>query len=216
MNHNPADAPLIVPILSAGRHRNPKRGACFMEFASYLAGEPWSDHPACTDPLLAALARDVNDQLSDARRSELAPLIHRVVGLTNDDPLVGTHIAVQSAIAALPIAAMERQRALAVALIGVRVRVDSALLATAIDAALDDVPDAARWAHDFVETTRVLPHDYARSEVAMVHASVTAITEACVRDASDRLVSLLAVAIETLEAARPLTAGTPVSRLEHA
>jgi len=28
-----------------------------MEFASYLAGERWSDHPACTHPLLAVLAR---------------------------------------------------------------------------------------------------------------------------------------------------------------
>ena len=32
-----------------------------MELASYLAGERWSAHPPCTHPLLAALARDVND-----------------------------------------------------------------------------------------------------------------------------------------------------------
>ncbi len=41
-----------------------------MELASYLAGERWSDHPACTHPLLAAVARDVNDYTSgyeDAR-----------------------------------------------------------------------------------------------------------------------------------------------------
>ena len=49
--------PSVMPILSAGRHRSPRQGACFMEFASYLAGERWSDHPACTHPLLAALAR---------------------------------------------------------------------------------------------------------------------------------------------------------------
>ncbi|WP_344829386.1 hypothetical protein [Nonomuraea dietziae] len=42
-----------MPILSRGRHRNPRKGACFMELASYLAGERWSDHPACTHPLLA-------------------------------------------------------------------------------------------------------------------------------------------------------------------
>ncbi len=28
-----------------------------MELASYLAGERWSDHPACTHPLLAEAAR---------------------------------------------------------------------------------------------------------------------------------------------------------------
>ena len=47
-----------LPILSRGRHRNPKRGACFMELASVLAGERWSDHPSCTHPLLAQLAPD--------------------------------------------------------------------------------------------------------------------------------------------------------------
>ena len=52
---------LAVPVLSRGKHRNPRKGACFMEFASYLAGEPWSDHPACTHALLAGVARDVND-----------------------------------------------------------------------------------------------------------------------------------------------------------
>ena len=36
-----------------------------MEFASYLAGERWSDHPRCTHPLLSAVARLVNDNTSD-------------------------------------------------------------------------------------------------------------------------------------------------------
>jgi len=57
--------PELVPVLSRGKHRNPRKGACFMEMASYLAGEPWSDHPACTHPLLAAMARGVNDLLDD-------------------------------------------------------------------------------------------------------------------------------------------------------
>ena len=32
-----------------------------MEMASYLAGERWSDHPKCTHPLVASVARMVND-----------------------------------------------------------------------------------------------------------------------------------------------------------
>ena len=80
-----ADAPDLVPVLSRGKHRSPRRGACFMELASYLAGEPWSDHPACTHPLLAALARDVNDYTSDAGRGALVELIPSVIGLTGDD-----------------------------------------------------------------------------------------------------------------------------------
>jgi hypothetical protein len=49
--------PDMLPVLSRGKHRNPRKGACFMELASYLAGERWSDHPACTHPLLASVAR---------------------------------------------------------------------------------------------------------------------------------------------------------------
>jgi hypothetical protein len=187
-----------------------------MEFASYLAGEPWSDHPACTHPLLAALARDVNDQLSDARRADLAPYIHRVVGLTSDAPRASTWIATRAAIAALPIAAVERQNALAVALIGVRSRTDDRAIAEAIDVALTEVPDAARWARTFVESTRVLPHDYARSEAAMVHASVTAIAAACVVDAEDRLVAVLVEAIESLENATAVTREVAPQILQHA
>src|SRR5690554_5096431 len=67
-----------MPQLSRGRHRSAKTGACFMEFASYLAGEPWSDSPQCTDPLLSHLARAVNDLLPDSRRNEIAPDIPRV------------------------------------------------------------------------------------------------------------------------------------------
>ena len=72
MSGTEAHLPELVPVLSRGKHRSPRQGACFMELASYLAGERWSDHPACTHPLLAALARDVNDYSSDAGRSRLA------------------------------------------------------------------------------------------------------------------------------------------------
>jgi hypothetical protein len=59
--------PALVPTLRRGRHRSPRGGACFMEFASYLAGERWSDHPRCTDPTLAMVARAVNDLVDDER-----------------------------------------------------------------------------------------------------------------------------------------------------
>ena len=69
---NQTPVPELVPVLSWGNHRSPRQGACFMELASYLAGERWSDDPACTPPLLAALARDVNDYTSDAGRARPA------------------------------------------------------------------------------------------------------------------------------------------------
>jgi len=43
-----------------------------MEYVSVLAGTTFSDHPRCTDPTLAALARFVNDASSDAGRPLLA------------------------------------------------------------------------------------------------------------------------------------------------
>ena len=79
-------SPGIMPVLSRGKHRNPRRGACFMEFASFLAGERWSDHPACTHPSLAALARLVNDWTSDTNRPRLAHLVPSVIGLTSPVP----------------------------------------------------------------------------------------------------------------------------------
>lgn len=103
------DAPELIPVLSRGKHRNPRRGACFMELASYLAGERWSDHPACTHPLLAALARDVNDYSSDAARGRLVRLIPSVIGLTGDDLHLDARIALSCARMALPVVAAGRQ-----------------------------------------------------------------------------------------------------------
>ena len=36
---------------------------CVMEAAAYVAGEPWTDHPACVPPTIAALLRGWNDRL---------------------------------------------------------------------------------------------------------------------------------------------------------
>lgn len=46
-----------------------------MELASMLAGEPWSDSPQTVHPVLASVARAVNDRVGDDTRSRLAPLV---------------------------------------------------------------------------------------------------------------------------------------------
>jgi hypothetical protein len=112
-----AHPPELIPILSRGKHRSPRKGACFMELASYLAGEPWSDHPACTHPLLAAVARDVNDYTSDAGRARLAGLIPSVIGLTGEDLHIDARITLLCARRALPVAAAERQQTMAVSVL---------------------------------------------------------------------------------------------------
>src|SRR5699024_12566186 len=76
-----ATAPMMMPMLARGRHRNPRRGACFMELASYLAGEPWTDSPACTDESLAHLARLVNDLSTYESRPRHSPILPSVIGL---------------------------------------------------------------------------------------------------------------------------------------
>lgn len=71
--------------LKRGSHKSLKEGACVMEMVSYVAGEKWSDSPACTSPVLSAYARHVNDNLDDGGRQALKPLILKLVGSRNDD-----------------------------------------------------------------------------------------------------------------------------------
>jgi len=203
--------PDIVPILSPGRHRSPQRGACFMEFASYLAGERWSDHPACTHGTLAHLARMVNDRTSDSGRARLTPLIPTVVGLTSDDPLLDVMLAVRAASAALPIAGEERQRSQAV---GVRVALGvlaarddetAAELREVAKAALRAAPAADAWAIQFIENVGSgRPGMSVRQCRDIVTGAVDGIARACVADPDDRLVALLTAAVS--DTARHVTA----------
>jgi hypothetical protein len=66
--------------LSRGKHASPEEGACVMELASMLAGEPFSDQPASVSPVVGALLRAYNDALDDERRQELYVCAAKVVG----------------------------------------------------------------------------------------------------------------------------------------
>jgi len=70
-----------ITTLAHGAH-TPKEGAmCAMEAAAYIAGEPWSDHPKCVSPVIAAFMRSWNDALPDADRTRLLlPLIPDTIG----------------------------------------------------------------------------------------------------------------------------------------
>jgi hypothetical protein len=67
-------------ILGGGRHRDPRDGRCLLELVSVLAGEPWTDHPRCVHPVLAGIARRVNDACSDDGRDALIPLALPLIG----------------------------------------------------------------------------------------------------------------------------------------
>ena len=194
--------PDVMPILSPGRHRSPLRGACFMEFASYLAGERWSDHPACTQGTLAHLARLVNDRTSEVGRARLTPLIPTVVGLTSDDPLLDVLLTVRAASAALPNASEERQHSQAVA-----VRVALSVLAGRNDelaaesrelaeAALRAAPGADAWAIQFIEEIGPgRPGMTVRQCRDIVTGAVDGIARACGGEPDERLVALLTAAV---------------------
>ena len=96
-----------------------------MEFASWLAGERFSDHPACTHPLLATVARGVNDNLTDAGRQRIVRLISEVVGVNGDDPLVDVTITVRAAAMAITEAPFDQQKALAVGLLRCEAELDA-------------------------------------------------------------------------------------------
>jgi hypothetical protein len=206
MSHHATQPPALLPILSRGKHRSPRKGACFMELASLLAGERWSDHPACTHPLLAAVARLVNDHTSDAGRSRLVPLIPSVIGLTGDDLRIDARIALRSATLALPVAAAERQQVMAVAVLSCE-RVLAGLdgrpagaLEAASRSALAQAPHAERWAARFVDRAPAVAFSAKRfrqqAAPSIVRNAVAGIAHACVPDPDAMLRQLLVEAIQ--------------------
>lgn len=78
-------APDFMPVLSAGRHDSPAEGACVMEYVSVIAGEKFSDKPACTDETLAMMAWAINDSLYDEERHMMVPFITRLIGTSGYD-----------------------------------------------------------------------------------------------------------------------------------
>lgn len=76
------------PRISRGRHTGPDDGTCLMELASMLASEPFSDTPHSVHPVLASVARAVNDRVGDDARSRLARLVPMML-YTEDTGLLG-------------------------------------------------------------------------------------------------------------------------------
>lgn len=70
--------------LGKGKHHSPDQGACVMELASMLAGEPFSDHPHSVSRPIASFLRRYNDLLDDRRRQDLYPYAARAVGTVAD------------------------------------------------------------------------------------------------------------------------------------
>jgi hypothetical protein len=66
--------------LSRGAHRSPADGACAVELAALLAGEPFGDRPATVSPTIAAFVRGYNDGIDDERRQDLVAVAAELPG----------------------------------------------------------------------------------------------------------------------------------------
>jgi hypothetical protein len=211
-----SNIPELVPVLSRGKHRSARRGACFMEMASYLAGERWSDHPSCTHALVASAARLVNDNTSDENRSRLADLIPSVVGLTTTDPRADVRIALRCATSALPVAPAERQNVMAVSVLAseralalLDGREPGALRPSSV-AALETAPRAAAWAREFVGRFNASADEFQRSATPhIVRMAVESIVESAAPDSDEHLHALLVGVIEECAAVREDSAHEP-------
>ncbi|RYP84180.1 hypothetical protein EKO23_16925 [Nocardioides guangzhouensis] len=196
-----------MPVLSRGKHRNPRRGACFMEMASVLAGERWSDHPSCTHPLLAQLARQVNDNTNDADRQHLVHLIPSVVGRRGD---ADTWLAVAVAVATTAILDVPetRQRALAGGLLQAE-RLCAGHpgrepVRRQARAALDSVPGAVAWVDQLGLRNPISEKTFARlCAPTMVRCAVEGVVTTGRPDTDRRLRSLLEAGIAACPAPEP-------------
>lgn len=186
-----------------------------MEFASFLAGEKWSDHPSCTHPLLGQLARQVNDSLTDGDRQQLVPLIPSVVGRTGDHT---TWLALPVTVAAWAIAEVpeETQRVLAAGLLCaerlcLEAGPDLDETRREARAALERTPGAVEWVRRLSISTHVSARGFtSRSAPTMIRAAADGIVASEASDAARRLCSLLEAAIESCPLSVEVTAAPEV------
>jgi hypothetical protein len=204
-----------LPVLSRGKHRSPRSGACFMEMASLLAGERWTDQPECTHSLLAGLARLVNDSISDAGRRELVGLIPSVVGVRGGG--LGWEVSLVAAVAvdAVLDGPEERQRALAGGLLRCQelagtLRPGEVEGTDAIRQALDDVPAAVTWARGIIRPGPISATQFRKNTApAMIRCSVLGVAAGTALDRDARLRDLLVTGIGV--ARRRAQDGTTIS-----
>jgi hypothetical protein len=174
-----------------------------MEYTSYLAGEKWSDHPACTHPLLGELARQVNDFISEEARQSLVELVPDMIGLTGADLRIDLRIALRAARTALPVVAEERQQMMATAVLTCeRLLADldgrpGAPLSEESSDALALAPAAATWAHRYTRNLSTSQGVFRRRAApTIVRYAVQGIARACTPNADPLLHELLVGAIE--------------------
>ena len=82
-----------------GGHQPDEGRMCVMEAVAWVAGEPHSDTPSCTNPVVASFARALNDRVDDdaLRTQLLAPLIPELLGHPASNPEINRILAFKCA-----------------------------------------------------------------------------------------------------------------------
>jgi hypothetical protein len=199
------NAPEGLPVLSAGNHRSPRSGGCFMEIASYLAGERWSDHPKCSDPSLAELARCVNDRVSDGPRPQLSIMIPSVIGTgprrTRDRVALGASVVRSCTLIGLRVADVKARPMACALVMAERVLGETTPQAQALLAAR---PDLAAAAESFTTERAALlrhPRSYLYHAVPQaIQLTVRAVSDELGPQAPPVLAAMLADAIASVRA----------------
>lgn len=214
------DLPDSMPILSRGKHRSPRRGACFMEMASVMAGEPWSDRPQCTHPLLTCLAQLVNDNTSDAGRGRLAPHIPSVIGVHGGGLAWEVSLTAAVVVEALPGVPEVFERPLAVGLLyceelALRLAPGEVEGLEDVRRAMADVPHAVAWAQAFAQGRSVKEKQFRkRSAPHLMSCAVRGIASSAAPDVDDRLYRVLTAAIGVARRLEPPHVDTsPIGRV---
>jgi len=160
-------------ILKSGGHSS-GTDMCLMEAVAYIAGEPWTDRPSCSSPVLAAYGRTLNDRMPDTARQLLKPLIPRLLGTAGNIELDTrrAYLAVNRILHQLVPARLERR--------------GKPELATR----LREIPDivdlaSARHARTITREVRAAAADAAYAAAADVAAAAAAYAAADAADAAD-------------------------------
>jgi hypothetical protein len=188
-----------------------------MEYTSTLAGERWTDSPRCTDPVLAAVARAVNDYTSERGRSRLAVLASDLTTANGAGPAAARAVARRCLLTALPYADHAadggRRRVIVVALLGLErasaghTRGWSAdLLGADVDLALLTCADEVEPAAELVGDLRVGVREHARRALPTAVECAVATIAAGADDPDDVLHALLVDCLaDYLSAGQPPT-----------
>jgi hypothetical protein len=205
-NPNPS-----APVLSRGRHHWPSRRVCLMEYTAELAGGPRSDSPECTDPVLATVARAVNDYSSDAGRQRLVALAPALAASRRADD-TRYDIARRCVLTALPYAVGTRRFVLTAAVLGVD-RADAGALTLDSEWALLNDAESVAAATDLSDGSRIGRREHARRGMPLAIEAAVAVIAKEAPDADEVLYRLLVQCLDDRNGAaghRPTLAHRPV------